>query len=107
MMAVVTITKENFKQEVLDAKEVVLVDFWASWCGPCKMMLPVVDQIAEEGIENLKVCKINIDEEPDLAEQYRVMTIPTFMVVKNGEKQGSVIGVQPKAALMQMVEKAR
>lgn len=106
-MAVLTITKDNFEQEVLQAKEVVLIDFWASWCGPCKMMMPVVDQIAEEGIADLKVCKINIDEEPDLAEKYRVMTIPTFMAMKDGEKKGSVIGVQPKAALMQMIEKAR
>lgn len=106
-MEVMTITKENFEKEVLQAKETVLLDFWASWCGPCKMMMPVVDEIAEAGIENLKVGKINIDEEPDLAEQYRVMTIPTFMVLKNGEKKNTVIGVQPKAALLKMIDEAK
>lgn len=106
-MSVITVTKNNFQEEVLNAKETVLVDFWAAWCGPCKMMMPLVDGIAEEGIENLKVCKINIDEEPDLAEQYRVMTIPTIMVIKNGEKKDAVIGVQPKAALIKMIDAAK
>lgn len=94
-MAVVHVTTDNFEQEVLKAEQTVMVDFWAAWCGPCKMLSPIVDQIAEEHPE-IKVCKVNIDEEPSLAIDYKVMSIPTLLVFKNGEKVNMSIGVQAK-----------
>ena len=84
-MAVLTITKDNFQQEVLNSNVPVLVDFRASWCGPCKMFSPIVDEFAEENQGKVKVGKINIDEEPDLAAQFRVMSIPTAMLFENGQ----------------------
>ena len=102
-MSVITITKENFQQEVLDAKETVLVDFWASWCGPCRMLSPVIDEIANEGIHYLKVGKINVDEQVELAEQFSVMSIPTRFVFKNGQVVQQSVGVQPKRAILQML----
>ena len=83
-MSVLHLTKENFEQEVLQAKEPVLVDFWASWCGPCQMVGPVVEEVAGE-VTDAKICKVNVDEQPELARQFRVMSIPTLMVFKNGQ----------------------
>lgn len=102
-MSEVTITKENFEQEVLNSDVPVLVDFWATWCGPCKMMSPVVAQIAEEQAGKVKVGKINIDEEQELAVKYNVMSIPSFMVFQNGQVIESSVGAQPKAALEKML----
>mgnify|MGYP004611655813 FL=1 len=101
-MAVVHVTTDNFEQEVLKAEQTVMVDFWAAWCGPCKMLSPIVDQIAEEHPE-IKVCKVNIDEEPSLAIDYKVMSIPTLLVFKNGEKVNMSIGVQAKADIEAML----
>ena len=101
-MAVVHVTTDNFEQEVLKAEQTVMVDFWAAWCGPCKMLSPIVDQIAEEHPE-IKVCKVNIDEEPSLAIDYKVMSIPTLFVFKNGEKVNMSIGVQAKADIEAML----
>lgn len=95
-MSVTTVTKENFEQEVLNSDKPVLVDFWAAWCGPCRMLSPVVDQVAEE-TPSVKVCKINIDEQQDLAAQYNVMSIPTLMVFKAGNVVNTSVGVVPKA----------
>ena len=89
------ITKDNFDAEVLKAEGTVLIDFWASWCGPCRMLSPIVDEVAEAH-SDLKVGKINIDEEPELAERFGVMSIPTLMVFRNGEKIKDSVGVVPK-----------
>lgn len=103
-MAVLTITKDNFQQEVLNSDLPVLVDFWASWCGPCKMFSPIVDEFAQENQGKVKVGKINIDEEPDLAAQFRVMSIPTAMLFENGQVRETLVGVQPKARLEAMTK---
>ena len=101
-MAVISVTADNFEQEVLQTEGIVMVDFWAAWCGPCKMLSPIVDQIAEEHPE-IKVCKVNIDEEPSLAIDYKVMSIPTLLVFKNGEKVNMSIGVQSKSDIEAML----
>lgn len=106
-MSVLTITKNNFKQEAAENQGLVLIDFWATWCGPCRMFSPVIDEIAEQGIEGLTVGKVNIDEEPELAEQFKVMTIPTVIILKNGTPAASAVGVQSKKAVLQMIENAK
>lgn len=103
-MAVKTITSENFEQEVLKADKTVLVDFWASWCNPCRMLSPVVDQVAEELEGKIIVGKINVDEQPDLAQKFRVMSIPTLMVFKNGQAVNTAVGGRPKSEIISMVE---
>ncbi len=100
-MAVVNVTKQNFAAEVLQSDKPVLIDFWASWCGPCRMMSPVVDEIAEEN-DALKVCKVNVDDEPELAQKFNVMSIPTLVAVKDGETIGTSIGYQPKEAVLEL-----
>ncbi len=101
-MAVIHVTTNDFEKEVLQADQTVLVDFWAAWCGPCKMLSPIIDQIAEEHPE-IKVCKVNIDEEASLAIDYKVMSIPTLLVFKNGEKVNMSIGVQSKSDIEGML----
>ena len=101
-MSVIQITKNNFEQEVVQAKQTVLLDFWAAWCGPCRMLSPVVDQIAEE-LDNVQVGKINVDEEQELARQFGVMSIPTLVVMKDGKSVDTAVGVQPKAAILAML----
>ena len=103
-MAVVKLTTDNFDQEVLQADQTVLVDFYADWCGPCKMMGPVVEELAGEE-SNVKVCKINIDEEMAVAQKYGVMSIPTFISFKNGEVAGKQVGAVPKASLVDKINK--
>ena len=98
-MSVVTITKENFRQEVLQSRQPVLLDFWASWCGPCQMVGPIVEEIANE-VTDAKICKVNVDEQPDIAGKYNVMSIPTFIVFKNGEPVKVSTGAMPKAELL-------
>ncbi|MCI6854692.1 MAG: thioredoxin [Firmicutes bacterium] len=92
---ITNITKENFDKEVMQAEGTVLIDFWAAWCGPCRMIAPAVEKIAEEHPE-VKVCKINIDDEQELAIRHGVMSIPTLMVVKNGEIVNTAVGLRPK-----------
>ena len=101
-MAALHITKENFESEVLNADKPVLVDFWASWCGPCQMLLPVVEQLAGE-VTDAKICKINVDEQPELAERYQVMTIPTLMVFKDGNPVEKSIGVISKEQILKLI----
>ena len=101
-MAVVTVTADNFEQEVLQSEKTVLVDFWAAWRGPCKMLSPMVDQVAEER-PDIKVCKINVDDEPDLAVRFGVMSIPALKVFKGGAVVNETVGVQPKANILAML----
>ncbi len=103
-MSVIQLTSENFEKEVGEARVPVLVDFWASWCGPCKMMGPVVEQIAKEMGDSARVCKINIDEQPELASQYNVMSIPTFILFKDGKEVNRTIGAMPKEELARLFE---
>lgn len=103
-MAVVTITKDNFQKEVLESEIPVLVDFWAGWCGPCKMLSPVVDEVAEEIAGTVKVGKVNVDEESDLARQFRVMSIPTLIVFKNGSVVNQSVGVISKQEILDLVK---
>jgi len=102
-MAIVNITNANFKEEVLDSDKKVLVDFWAPWCGPCRMVSPIVDEIAEEN-SAIKVAKVNIDEQPQLASEYGVMSIPTLIVFENGEVADKAVGARNKSFILQMLE---
>ena len=101
-MAVVTITKENFEQEVLQSAKPVLLDFWASWCGPCRMLSPVVDEMAEERTD-VKVGKVNVDEQPELAGQFGVMSIPTLLVFEQGKLVRQAVGARPKASVLELL----
>ena len=101
-MKALHINKDNFHKEVLDSDRPVLLDFFASWCGPCRMVGPILDEIAEER-EDIKVCKVDIDEQPELASRYRIMSVPTLMVLKNGQITEQSIGVKPKHQILAMV----
>lgn len=102
-MSVITITKDNFDAEVKNYKGTVLLDFWASWCGPCRMLSPIIDEIAEE-TPTLKVGKVNVDEEGDLAAAFKVMSIPTVVIIKDGVIAEVSIGYRPKDELLALIE---
>ena len=101
-MSAILVNKNNFQEEVLNSDKPVLVDFWAPWCGPCRMVLPIIEEISEEN-EDIKVAKINVDEEPELANQFGVMTIPTLYVFKNGQAVNHRSGAMPKEQILAMV----
>lgn len=104
-MEAVVLTNDNFEEEVINEKEKkVLVDFWASWCGPCKMLSPIIDEIASEDHEGLKVCKVNVDENQSLAMRYQVMSIPTLLVFENGEVVKTSIGALTKDKVLELVK---
>ena len=101
-MEAIVITKENFEQEVLQSAKPVLLDFWASWCGPCRMLSPIVDEVAEERTD-VKVGKVNVDEQPDLAAQFGVMSIPTLLVFEQGKLVRQAVGARPKAGVLELL----
>ncbi len=102
-MAVITVTNNNFEVEVLQSDKTVLIDFWASWCGPCKMLSPIVDEVAEDR-EDIKVCKVNVDEEEELARKFGIMSIPTLVVIKDGKIVNTSMGYKPKSAVLALLD---
>ena len=103
-MAELVLTEQNFEEEVLRAKQPVLVDFWATWCGPCRMLAPVIEEIANEYEGKVKVGKVNVDDEPGLAAQFGVSSIPTLIFSKNGALTGRTVGFRPKAELLELID---
>ena len=101
-MSAINVTKDTFQEVVLNSKKPVLLDFWAPWCGPCRMVVPLVEQIAEER-DDVVVCKVNVDEEPDLASQFQIVSIPTLIVMKDGEVVARETGAKPKAQINAMI----
>lgn len=101
-MSALHLTKENFEAEVMNSDKPVLVDFWASWCGPCRMVLPIIEELAQE-LTEVKVCKVNVDEQEELAARFKVMTIPTLMVFKDGKAVSSSAGAKSKAQILEML----
>jgi len=101
-MSAININKNNFQNEVLDSEKKVLLDFWAPWCGPCRMVVPIVEEIADER-PDIKVGKINVDENPELASQFGIMSIPTLVVIENGNIVNQAMGARPKDAILAML----
>jgi len=101
-MSVININIQNFEQEVLNSNKPVLLDFWASWCGPCRMVAPIIDEIAEDR-PDVKVCKVNVDEQPELASRFGIMSIPTLIVMKDGKIAQKSMGAQPKHQILSML----
>ena len=102
-MAVLKVSSDNFEKEVLQSNQTVLVDFFANWCGPCKMLSPIVDEVAEE-VNNVKVCKVNIDEARDLDSKYEIMSIPTLLVFKNGSVVNTSLGLVSKQKILDLIK---
>ncbi len=102
---IIKLTKGNFEQEVVNSDKPVFVDFWAQWCGPCRAVAPIVDELANDYDGKIKVAKVNVDEEGELAQKFRVMSIPTLMVFKSGEVADKIIGARPKDELASVIEK--
>lgn len=103
-MAEIKLTKQNFENEVIKSDKPVLVDFWAPWCGPCRMVAPVIAELAEEADGRFKVGKVNVDDEPELAALFKIMSIPTMMVFKGGKVVDTTVGARPKAQLLEMLK---
>ena len=103
-MAEIVITKDNFEAEVLKSEIPVILDFWATWCGPCRIIAPTLAEIAEENQGKIKVGKVNVDEQMELAVQFGIVSIPTLIVFKNGQKVNQAVGVMPKARILDLVK---
>ena len=101
-MSIIHINKNNFQEEVMSSDKPVLLDFWAPWCGPCRMLAPILDQVAEER-SDIKVAKVNVDEEPELAGQFRVYSIPMLAVMKDGQMVNQMVGARPKHQILSMI----
>ena len=101
-MSAVNITKNNFHEEILNADKPVLLDFWASWCGPCRMVAPTIEEIANER-SDIKVCKVNVDEQPELAGRFGIMSIPTLVVMKDGKVTNQAMGARPKSQILALL----
>ncbi len=106
-MAITILTKENWHGEVLEAEQPVLVDFWAAWCGPCRMLAPVVEQLAQEYADTVRFGKVNVDEQPELAEQFGISGIPTLLLFQSGRVIDRAVGVQPKEKLKELLKQAK
>ena len=104
-MSILKITRENYETEVLKSDKLVLIDFYADWCGPCKMMSPIIDEIAEEIGDKVKVGKVNVDENQELSMEYEVMSIPTIVILQNGKVKNSFVGVRAKEEIISYLEK--
>ena len=102
-MSAININKNNFQNEIMDSEKTVLLDFWASWCAPCRMVVPIIEEIAGER-PDIRVGKINVDEQPELASKFSIMSIPTLVVMKNGKIVQQVSGVRPKNAILEMLQ---
>ncbi len=102
-MSVIKLTKDNFEEEVMKSDKPVLIDFYATWCGPCRMVSPIVDEIAEETPDS-KICKIDVDEEPELAQTFGISSIPTLVVIKDGKVANMSVGAKPKADILRMLD---
>lgn len=102
-MSIINLTKDSYHNEVMETEKVVVIDFWATWCGPCKMMAPVVEEVAKD-YPDVKVCKVNIDEEPELSNAFKIVSIPTIVVIKNGEIIDSVVGYRPKEDIEKIIK---
>ena len=100
MANTITVTSDSFKHDVLDSDKAVLVDFWATWCGPCKMVAPVLDEIAAENADKLTVAKLDIDANPEVARDYQVMSVPTMILFSGGQPVKQIVGAKPKAAML-------
>ncbi len=103
-MAAISLNKDNYNDEVLYSDKPVLIDFWASWCGPCKMLSPTVEELSDE-VDDVKICKVNVDEERELSREYGIMSIPTLVFIKEGKVVSSSVGVRPKAEILKMIGK--
>lgn len=103
-MEAIDLTKDNFEQEVLQANTPVIVDFWATWCGPCRAQSPILDQLVDKENGKIKICKVNVDEQPELAIEFNVMSIPTLLFYKNGEKIQTLVGLQEEEKIRSVLE---